>query len=450
MKQNHKRRAIELCKDALILLLTCSALWLAGKTQLLAPLDNLLGEDRPQTSAGQDPMGVQTGSAIPMAMVVNIPGDGMLAEGTGLPGEEEGIRAGLVHNQAACQELFQQVAGVLVEATSGAVTLETINREEWEAALTEQLGVYMDFQGEIPMPVLAAWVSGGSTQLQGTVRRMILTKEEGGIVLYYRNEEDGSFYRCVCEMGDAEALEQALASFTDNGAFYAFESEEYQVLAPDTLLFPNTPDLEVYTVSNPVNGGEDSLQELVQDLGFSLNSTNFYSTDEWVARSGDDSVRLSDRGAVEYTAGDDNSILPVIAEDGNSLYQSVETCRKIAVTLMNGRCGDARLYLSGVQETQNGLEIEFDYSLNGIPVCLDQGNAARFTVSNGRIVQFTMWFRSYASSGTTWAVMPPKQALAAFSALNLEGQELLLTYTDGGGDTVTAGWAARQEVAKGE
>ena len=264
MKQNHKRRAIELCKDALILLLTCSALWLAGKTQLLAPLDNLLGEDRPQTSAGQDPMGAQTGSAIPMAMVVNIPGDGMLAEGTGLPGEEEGIRAGLVHNQAACQELFQQVAGVLVEATSGAVTLETINREEWEAALTEQLGVYMDFQGEIPMPVLAAWVSGGSTQLQGTVRRMILTKEEGGIVLYYRNEEDGSFYRCVCEMGDAEALEQALASFTDNGAFYAFESEEYQVLAPDTLLFPNTPDLEVYTVSNPVNGGEDSLQELVQ------------------------------------------------------------------------------------------------------------------------------------------------------------------------------------------
>ena len=251
-------------------------------------------------------------------------------------------------------------------------------------------------------------------------------------------------------MGDVEALEKALTSFTDNGAFYAFESEEYQVLAPDTLLFPNTPDLETYTASNPVNGGEDSLRELVQDLGFSLNSTNFYSTDEWVARSGDDSVRLSDRGTVEYTAGDDNSILPVIAEDGNSLYQSVETCRKIAASLMNGRCGDARLYLSGVRETQNGLEVEFNYSLNGIPVYFDQGSAARFTVSNGRIVQFTMWLRSYASSGTMSAVMPPKQALAAFSALDLEGQELLLTYTDGGGDTVSAGWAARQEAVKEE
>ena len=46
MKENHKHRAIELGKDILILLLTCSALWLAAKTQLLGPLSNLLREDR--------------------------------------------------------------------------------------------------------------------------------------------------------------------------------------------------------------------------------------------------------------------------------------------------------------------------------------------------------------------------------------------------------------------
>lgn len=450
MKQNHKRRAIELSKDVLILLLTCSALWLAARTQLLAPLDNLLGEERPQMVAGQEQTGTQTGSALPMAMVVNVPEGKMLTEETGLPGEGEGIRSGIVHDQEACQELFQQVAGVLVEAMSGTAMPEPIDREQWEAALTQQLGVYMDFQGELPMPVLAAWLSGGSTQLQGSVRRLILAGEEDGVVLYYRNEEDGNYYRCACEMGDGKALEQALASFTDNGVFYAFESEEYQILAPDTLLFPNTPNLEVYSVSNPVNGGEASLQELVRDLGFSLNSTNFYSTDEWVARSGDDSVRLSERGTVEYTAGDDNGVLPVIQGDGSSLYQSVETCRKVAAILMNGRCGDARLYLSAVRETQDGWEIEFDYSLNGIPVCMDQGSAAHFVVSDGKIAQFTMRLRSYAASGTTSAVMPPKQALAAFSALDLEGQELMLTYTDSGGDTVSAGWAARQESGKEE
>ena len=65
---------------------------------------------------------------------------------------------------------------------------------------------------------------------------------------------------------------------------------------------------------------------------------------------------------------------------------------------------------------------------------------------DGRIAQFTIRLRSYAAGGSSSAVMPPKQALAAFSALNLEGQELLLTYTDSGGATVTAGWAAREEA----
>ncbi len=450
MKQNHKRRAVELCKDALIVLLTCSALWLAGQAQLLTPLGNLLGESGPQTTVGQDPAGTQMGSVLPMAMVVNIPGQNSLAEGTALPGESEGIRAGLVHDQAACQELFQQVAGILVETISVAATPEPVDRDQWEEALTGKLGVYMDFQGEMPTTVLSAWLSGGETKLQGSVRRMILTGEEGGTALYYLNEEDGSYYRCTYDEGDSGAMEQVLEGFTDNGAFYAFESEEYQSLAPDTLLFPDTPNLEVYTVSNPVNGGEDSLRELVQDLGFSLNSTNFYSTDEWVARSGDDSVRLSDRGVVEYTAGDDNGALPIISTDGGIVYQSVEACRKTAAALMNGRCGDARLYLSAVRQTKSGLEIDFDYSLNGIPVCFDQGSAARFLVSEGKIVQFTMHLRGYASSGTTSAVMPPKQALAAFSALDLDGQELLLTYTDSGGDTVAAGWAARQEAGKEE
>lgn len=101
------------------------------------------------------------------------------------------------------------------------------------------------------------------------------------------------------------------------------------------------------------------------------------------------------------------------------------------------------MYLSAVRETGDGFEIEFEYSLNGVPVRLEQGCAARFVVSDGHVAQFTMCLRSYAASGTTSVVMPPKQALAAFSALDLDGKELLLAYNDGGGDTVSAGWVAR-------
>lgn len=39
-------------------------------------------------------------------------------------------------------------------------------------------------------------------------------------------------------------------------------------------------------------------------------------------------------------------------------------------------------------------------------------------------------------------VLPVRQAAAAMEAEGLEGQELLLVYLDGGGDTVSASWAA--------
>lgn len=449
MKQNHKRRAVELGKDVLILLLTCSALWLAGRTQLLGPLRNLMQEDRPQTAAGQSQGEEQIKSAVPMAMVVNIPSGEGLAQGPELPEGGESIRLGIAHDQGACQELFQQVAGILIETISSAGTPESITRGQWEQALTQQLGIYMDFQGEIPMPVLVSWLSGESTQLEGNVRRIVLSVWEDAVALYYRDETDGRYYRCRSEMADPQTLKETLSTLTDNGVFYAFESEEYEILDPDTILFPDSPSLPVYTVSNPVSGGEDSLRSIVEDLGFNLNSTDFYPTDEWVARSGGDSVRLSDRGVVEYTAGDENSILPILRQsDGDgALYDSVETCRQVAAALLGSRCGEARLYLISAVQDQSELTVEFGYSLDGIPVCLDTGYAVRFLVSDGRITQMTATLRSYASSGTYSVVMPSKQAMAAFSALDLDGQELLLTYTDNGEDTVTAGWAARRDTA---
>ena len=41
MRESKKRRAVELAKDVLIVLLTCSALWLAARTQLMDPLSGL-------------------------------------------------------------------------------------------------------------------------------------------------------------------------------------------------------------------------------------------------------------------------------------------------------------------------------------------------------------------------------------------------------------------------
>ena len=151
MEQNKKRRALEIGKDVLIVLLACSALWLAAHTQLGRPLHALIREEEPRASSGYEQGEIRAEAALPMAMAVNIPG-----EMAGPDGETALARYGVQYDQEGCQTLFQQVAGPLVEALSSAGAPERITREQWEEVLHATPGVYMDFQGDIPMRVLSS------------------------------------------------------------------------------------------------------------------------------------------------------------------------------------------------------------------------------------------------------------------------------------------------------
>ena len=157
-------------------------------------------------------------------------------------------------------------------------------------------------------------------------------------------------------------------------------------------------------------------------------------------------VRLSDRGTAQYQyEGRKGDGLFPVRQQGSTdgLFSAVETCRQIALSAMAARCGEARLYLMSARGAEGEWEIDFGYSLDGIPVLTEGGRAARFVVEDGEVVQFSLYLRSYVNSGTTSLVLPPRQGAAALSAQNLTGEELLLTYIDGGGDTLTAGWSAK-------
>ena len=120
----------------------------------------------------------------------------------------------------------------------------------------------------------------------------------------------------------------------------------------------------------------------------------------------------------------------------------VEYCRQLAAASVGRRCGQARLYLQSVQETEEGWTVDFGYSLNGIPVRLESGYAARFIIQQNRVEQMVLYLRSYTQTGESTAVLPARQAAAALEAQGLTGEELLLVYLDSGGDTVSADWAA--------
>jgi len=209
-KMRKRDRARELVKDVLILLLTCSALWLAGRSQIFGPLGGILQEERPGAETVQTESGARADAARPLRMAVSLP------EGT------ETIRYGVQYDPAGVDALFQQTAGLLVEALSGAGAPEPIERPQWEEAQSSAPGITFDFQGTLPLEVLAGWLSGEGIGLTAPVRRLTLAPWQGETALFYRDEGDGRYYRCPTRTVSADQLAQALAGLRGNGAWYAF------------------------------------------------------------------------------------------------------------------------------------------------------------------------------------------------------------------------------------
>ena len=61
----------------------------------------------------------------------------------------------------------------------------------------------------------------------------------------------------------------------------------------------------------------------------------------------------------------------------------------------------------------------------------DSGCAARFTVRNGQIIDYTLRFRRYEETAEHSLLLPERQAAAALEALSPEGRELAICGSDG-------------------
>ena len=423
------KRMVERVKSLLIVLLSCSAVYLAVRTQMPVALHSLL-PNRTAESGSQTTQESRTQAAQPLRMAVT------------LRGGAESLRYGVQYDQEAQDILFQQMYSLLVEGLSSAETPAAVDEASWREALNTAPGIYFDWQEPLPFSVLMGWLSVENEQLTGSVRRLVLTAQDGQAVVYYCGQGE-TYYRAVCPMVDVSRLSEAVAGVKDNGAQFAFEQETFDGLAPYTLLLGENLTPKIYQASNPLEQ-EDVQDQVRQTLDFSDDSSVSYVTsNEQVIRNGNDTLRLAaDGSTVTFTAAADGGSRYPVA--GSGVYWAVERCRQLAVDTLGGLCGQARIYLMSVEENgEESWQIEFGYLLNGVPVRLgEEGYAARFQVSGGRVNSFTLCFRSYTDSGTTSVVLPQRQAMAAMEAKGHQGEELLLVYLDTGIQQVSASWAA--------
>lgn len=423
-KQRRRKRRIERIKSILIVLLSCSAIYLAARTQMSSSLANLAagGDTVSHTATVQN----QSAMARPLRMAVT------LREGV------ECQRYGVQYDQTAGLALFQQTYSLLAEALSGAQEPQRVQESQWQQALSSAPGIYFDWQEPLPFGVLEGWLSVENSHLTGSMRRMVLTVSQGETVAFYHGED--GYYRVQCQGVDASRLSELAAGLKDNGARFAFEVEGYEALGPYTMLTDQTPSPASYQSTNPLEQG-DMLSVLQEQLNFDQSGAVSYPTsEEQVIRVGDDTLRVANDGTVTYTAAEEGSGRYTVGED---LYQMVEGCRELAMKAILPFYPEARLSLLSVQgDEENGWQVRFSYVLNDIRVRMGQEDcAASFQISGGQVTGFTLRLRTYTDTGSTSLLLPEIQAMAAMQAVGHEGEELLLVYLDNG-TSVSASWAA--------
>lgn len=429
-KRTKLQTAVELVKDVVILLLMCSAVWMlaqGGLSRLLA------GRDMTRTSSGQSTISDRTEFVSPVRMTATL---------RSLP---ESQRCSIQYDIGTVDMLFQQTAGLLVEALSSAEQPRQISRTQWEQALGCAPGLCFDFMEEMPLSVLSGWMDTQLSLPDVTVSRIVLAGEEDQTRLYYCDMETGGWYRCDTAIVGTTQLENALSGLSANGAFYAFETEWAEIMDPDTLLRPVVEPMQVFTASNPVSGGRTALEQIMSDLGFQLSGCLFYSgAGEEVGRSGSDTLRLSKDGVVEYHTDEGRAVqFPVMVQPGCSeAFSAAEACANLLRRAMNERCGQARVHLARMEKRAEGWDVEFEYSLNGVPVSGGEHAAARFEVRGGFVTAFSIRLRNYVQSEMHHYLLPPEQAAAAMDALCLEGEALYVTYRDMGEESVFPNWTA--------
>ncbi len=457
---SEKRTAlIEWGKNLLIVLLSLSALYLLGRTQLyedgaasgrdlLSGLQSVFTPAEPATPGQTLGNWSQGTLPRPVRMVV------LTAQGS----------AGIQYDNAAMDSLFLEATTPLADALTGAGTSVQVEETDFQAALSAQRpGIYLDFLGRVPLANLTAWLSGGRAvngALTQSVRRLLLTlDEEGRVLLYFIDEGTGGCYVSETAPDLADRLERFVAGISPNGSSFAFQNgEAFASLAPYTLLEGGQPPRPGrYFVSDPVpispvgDDYGDAFDDLVQSLSFQPQSMSYRSRDGVTIQEGAEKLRLSDSGQVTYEAADRSdprfpiqglSQVPTEWELVGAAWAFAE--RVFQSNTAASLCGDARLYVQGLEETEDGVAVLLGYQLDGAAVAVGRlGCAARIEISDGAITAFQFQLRRYTYLDQGVPVLPELQATAALEAQNAQGSELLLYYYDDlRGDVVAADWGA--------
>lgn len=418
-----KQRTREICKSLVILLLLLSVVLLSLLAVFYSgaeiPFLNGLAS-RLRGEADQPPVRAQelalTDAAVPS--LISVRTDAGRASFWGARGEQSGV--------------YESLGGYLAEALDTAGEAVGVTEDAFlEAAMGDSL--LFCFPGEVPLPVLAAWMDAYSERFL-SADLFLLEVQDSAVRLLLKGQ-----LGCYAMETRAAAgpLLRALRSFPDDGTRLAAETGDavYRHLNPLTLVDPSAVSMSAAHSSNPCD--EAFLTAAAETLGFNPYGDASYrdAAGSLVFTEADCSMRADSDGVIILRSQPQSSRFRAAGSDDGAC---IEFVRALLDGMADGRLGDANLQFTGVRHDDGHTTVEFSYILSGLPVLQSGGKpAAEAQFTGAALTDLQFRVRSYSLSQTeTAALLPPAQTAAALE----DGAALRLAYADLGEEKLSAGW----------
>lgn len=434
----NKHRAVERLKTVLIVLLACSAVFLAAQTLFPMRDQGLLSK---LPSASSSPAEESTSSDL----------SGRFLRPAAFAVTWQDGRYGLLYHQED-SEAYTYLYSVLAEALAAADAPSAASSSAWQSALSRQ-SLYCEYSGSLPLDAFSFWLSGDkNTALSGySFRALCVTAKE----LYFLSEDLSSAYVCSLSADLTASLNRFFTHFTPNGALFAYQDSRFVSLRSDTLLLPTTPLVPTLTGECPISASSspsdssytpnDALFSALQQLSFHPQTNPLYAVgDGWAITDAGETLRVSADGTISYKRSDFDANRYLL--EGAPL----EWTKDLVESVLSPLAGSAHVYLQRVSTLGQTTTITYGYAFRGAKIDLsDDGWCAAFTFEGDAITSFTLRLRRYAVlEGGDVALLPQEQALAALGMDEAEensARSLEIYYYDAGtGEAMKPFWAAKE------
>lgn len=416
-------RLRESIKSALIVLLVCSAVFLAIRTGVFNEFFSSTSALFTLSQASDAPhSGEQTLGEAAKPLLIVLTG-------------ENGLHCAVKYDSIRLDEAYASLSGALGEALGSAGDAQAATAAQFRRALTSA-GVFFDFQADIPLSSLAAWLGMDMLRPNPTcARRVALTaSESGGVELWYL-DGDGAVFRCA-----TASVFQTIADVTSqhapNNQYFVFELGNDYAGLDEYLVLGDSPIVCAKAAFAPSGSDSGTLNRVLEAFGYPAYYSSTYTETNGVSvyvRNGS-ILKISDSGEVFYklTESAQGEILADSLGDGSL----IETARAIVAAAASP--GSASICFDSLTKEEGFSTVEFSYVLNGIRIA---GSAASVRISDsGAVIWAKLRLGSYSLTEDTVTLLPELQA-AAIVRSDFNKNELRLVYVDGD-DGLEPIWAA--------